>query len=142
MFSAWLQLLKVKCNGVRMIPAATNSNKNISEKFSNEKETAKSNHYVKKTFCFIFLPFTFLFGSFRFILSELFYLFRGLFTSVKQSGNISKSSLNTVVNASECYPADRKMNFENPFALQRHYHRRAFDLISKALKIDEENDGT
>ncbi|KAG8193678.1 hypothetical protein JTE90_024041 [Oedothorax gibbosus] len=31
------------------------------------------------------------------------------------------------------------MNSQNPFELQRHYHRRAFDLISKALIIDEEN---
>ncbi|GBN20302.1 Spastin [Araneus ventricosus] len=36
---------------------------------------------------------------------------------------------------------DKEMNPENPFALQRYHHRRAFDFISKALKIDEENDG-
>ena len=128
-------------NGVRMIPAATNSNINHSDKHSNEKETAKSRYYVKRTFCFIFLPFTFLFGSFRFLLTELFYLFCGLCTSVKRSVNVSKPNLNVADNAPECHRVNKEMNAESPFALQRHHHRRAFDLISKALKIDEENNG-
>lgn len=120
-----------------MIPPATNSDKNHSEKYSNEKETAKSKYYVKRTFCFIILPFTFLFGSFRFLLTELFCLFRGLFTSV----NVEKVNLNVAEKTPECHPANKEMNAENPFAIQRHHHRRAFDFISKALKIDEEHDG-
>jgi hypothetical protein len=31
---------------------------------------------------------------------------------------------------------------EPALASQKHYHRKAFEYISKALKIDEENDGT
>lgn len=130
-----------KSNGVRMIPAATNSNINHSDKHSNEKETAKSKYYVKRTFCFIFLPFTFLFGSFRFLLTELFFLFRGLCTSVKRSVIVSKPNINITENVPECHLVNKEMNAESPFALQRHHHRRAFDLISKALKIDEENTG-
>lgn len=139
----WLSHLAAtfKCNGVRMIPATTNSNINYSDKYSNEKETTKSKYYVKRTFCFIFLPFIFLFGSFRFLLTELFYLFRGLCTTVKQSVNVSKANLNAPDNAPDSNIVNKEMNAESPFALQRHHHRRAFDLISKALKIDEENNG-
>lgn len=124
-----------------MIPSATNSKLSQPSKHSNEKETSKSKYYVKRTFCFLILPFTFLFGSFRFILTELFYLFRGLCTSVNQSVKTSKSSLNIIDDVQEYQTSEKEMNAENPFAVQRHHHRRAFDFISKALKIDEENNG-
>lgn len=122
-----------------MNPAAKNSKINYTIKHSNEKETSKSKYYVKRTFCFIFLPFTFLFSSFRFLLTEIFYLFHGLCTSVNQSVIFSKSNVNANEKIHECHSIDKEMNAENPFALQRHHHRRAFDFISKALKIDEEN---
>ncbi|XP_055945167.1 spastin-like [Argiope bruennichi] len=114
---------------------------NPSEQSSNEKETTKNKYYVKKTFHILFFPLTFLLNSFTFLFSELFKFVRGLCTSVQQSVNTSKTNLNIAENVHGFLVTDKEMNPENPFALQRYHHRRAFDFISKALKIDEENDG-
>ncbi|GIY35902.1 spastin [Caerostris extrusa] len=114
---------------------------NSSIQSSNEKETSKNKYYVKKTFHLIFFPLTFLLNSFTLLFSELFKFVRGLCTSVQQSVNTSKTSLNVSENIHGYLVTEKEMNLENPFALQRHHHRRAFEFISKALKIDEENDG-
>lgn len=106
-------------------------------KNSDENKTSKSKYYVKKTFWLILFPITFLFNSFVVLFSELFKFFRGFCTSAKSS----KTKLIKSEDVPEYLTKEKIMNPENPFELQRHYHRKAFDLISKALIIDEENLG-
>ncbi|KFM68290.1 Spastin, partial [Stegodyphus mimosarum] len=125
-----------------MIPESVGNELNVQEKASNEKKTSKRNYYVKRTIYFIVFPFTFLFGSFQFLFSELFKFFHGLCTSVQQTvTSTCKSNVRKLEDVQENLKSDKEMNVENPFAVQRYHHLRAFDLISKALIIDEENNG-
>ncbi|XP_015925335.1 spastin [Parasteatoda tepidariorum] len=110
-------------------------------KLPNEKGNSRSSYYVKKTFSVILYPFIFLFSSFSFLFSELFKLFRGLCTSTKDTNNTIRTSIGPCEDGNKSLVPDTDMDTSNPFSVQRHHHRKAFDLISKALKIDEENYG-
>ncbi|XP_054722894.1 LOW QUALITY PROTEIN: spastin-like [Uloborus diversus] len=129
----------VESNGGQMTPVNIRSHvKDPSDYANSEKEVPPKKYNVKRTLLLILFPFTFLFSSLRFLICELFAFVRGVCTSVRQSVSFSSG----VEVAQECQAIkEKEMSANNPFAVQRYHHRRAFDFISKALKIDEDNEG-
>ncbi|KAJ9596100.1 hypothetical protein L9F63_012684 [Diploptera punctata] len=94
----------------------------------------------KRNLYFVSFPVIFLFDILRSILYQLFVIFKYLYASTSKSESEAQD-----------YPQDMsQLHPKHPtgpgpgdplLAKQKHHHRRAFEFISKALKIDEENEG-
>lgn len=121
-----------------------------------EPTTPESRDSVHKQNLYIVsFPIIFLFNILRSLLYQFFVIFKYLFNvsaHFTRPLQTKKNNLEAVVNSAENPEVVDKMAAPqriNPapgpgdplLAKQKHHHRRAFEYISKALKIDEENEG-
>lgn len=130
-----------------------------SESDSPTSENRESVH--KQNLYIVSFPIIILFNILRSILYQIFIIFKYIFNVSshflyqpvhKQRTNITVcvnnsdklQALNTtVVDGMAARPHHISPGPGDPLlAKQKHHHRRAFEYISKALKIDEENEGT
>lgn len=140
-----------------------NSNKHLMFTSYHQQQEETSVH--KRNLCIVSFPIIFLFNVLRSLLYQIFVILRfiyfsssGLFYKKRHqikdcvlddnntcvveevvqemsSSSSSASCRNNSTNNSGPGPGDPLL------AKQKHHHRRAFEYISKALKIDEENEG-
>lgn len=114
----------------------------------------------KQNFYIVSYPIIFLFNILRTLLYQLFIIFKYIFTAssrivyrpVVLRKDCSKLEIVTDDgNNKVCEAGEEIIQMSVPkqgpgpgdplLAKQKHHHRRAFEYISKALKIDEENEG-
>lgn len=130
------------------------SDSNITRNFmSVDPNVHKRNLYI------VSFPVIFLFNILRSLLYQLFIIIKYIYSSTSRfiykpvtSSNFNKSLL-VVVDGDKAVteivnqemPPQHRNSGPGPgdplLAKQKHHHRRAFEFISKALKIDEENEG-
>lgn len=115
----------------------------------------------KKNLYIVSFPIILLFNVLRTVIYQLYVIFKYIYASTSHLVH-KKHSKNTcqleIVVDSEAVNNDNKSDSDQEMsqssrrppgpgpgdpllAKQKHYHRRAFEYISKALKIDEENEG-
>lgn len=100
-----------------------------------------------------YYPLILLFNIIRTIIYQLYVIFKYIYASssyfiYRKQTNKNSCQLEIIVDK-ESAPSSKsgEMARRPPgpgdplFAKQKHHHRRAFEYISKALKIDEENEG-
>lgn len=110
----------------------------------------------KRNLCIVSFPFIFLFNILQTILYQIFIICRFVYYSsstffVRNRNSIpaSDAPAATVQNCVVVEEIHEMSVIRNTgpgpgdplLAKQKHHHRRAFEYISKALKIDEENEG-
>ncbi|KAK7791941.1 hypothetical protein R5R35_002430 [Gryllus longicercus] len=113
----------------------------------------------KRNLYIVSFPLIFLFNILRSLLYQLFVIFKYLYLSTSHYVYRPRTNLNCGMDVvvpdrgseAQGYPQDMsQLHPKNPtgpgpgdplLAKQKHHHRRAFEFISKALKIDEENEG-
>ncbi|XP_043675036.1 spastin isoform X2 [Vespula pensylvanica] len=122
----------------------------------------------KRNLYIVSFPLILLFNVLRTLLYQLFVVFKYLYTSTSQliqrrqatkhscqleivvgqksENNLTRDSINTAQSESEeMSQVPKRAIGPGPgdplLAKQKHHHRRAFEFISKALKIDEDNEG-
>lgn len=123
----------------------------------NSKTDVPSVH--KRNLYVVSFPLILLFNILRSLLYQLFVIFKYLYLSTSHYIYRPRTNLNYSVDVvvpetgseAQDYPQDMsQLHPKNPtgpgpgdplLAKQKHHHRRAFEFISKALKIDEENEG-
>lgn len=128
-----------------------------SESDSPTSEHRESVH--KQNLYIVSFPIIILFNILRSILYQIFIIFKYIFnvsshflyqpvqktrTSIEVRVNSDKlhSPNTTVIDGMAARPLHISPGPGDPLlAKQKHHHRRAFEYISKALKIDEENEG-
>lgn len=107
----------------------------------------------KRNLYIVSLPLILLFNVLRVIIYQLFVVFEYLYTSTsrlikKKQAAKSSCQLEVVVDKETAEEMSKNV-IRRPvgpgpgdplLAKQKHHHRRAFEYISKALKIDEENE--
>lgn len=106
----------------------------------------------KRNLCIVSFPIIFLFNILRALLYQIFVILRFIYCSSStyivrhrklDSENNDKDNNSCIIE--ETAMAQVKNTGPGPgdplLAKQKHHHRRAFEYISKALKIDEENEG-
>lgn len=109
----------------------------------------------KRNLCIVSFPIIFLFNILRSLLYQIFVVLRFIYCTSSnyfnkkrqfQGDTNSESGNNTVILEEITEMAQVSRPGPGPgdplLAKQKHHHRRAFEYISKALKIDEENEGT
>ncbi|XP_046402832.1 spastin isoform X1 [Ischnura elegans] len=114
--------------------------------------------FHKRNLFIVSFPVIFLFNVLRTLIYQLFVIFKYLYSSTTRFVHRPKTkatNVDIVIPESESeveeYPQDMsQLQPKHPtgpgpgdplLAKQKHHHRRAFEYISKALKIDEENEG-
>ncbi|XP_071454221.1 spastin isoform X2 [Hetaerina americana] len=114
--------------------------------------------FHKRNLFIVSFPVIFLFNVLRTLIYQLFVIFKYLYSSTTRLVHRPKTkatNVDIVIPESESeveeYPQDMsQLQPKHPtgpgpgdplLAKQKHHHRRAFEYISKALKIDEENEG-
>lgn len=104
----------------------------------------------KRNLYFVSFPIIILFNILRSILYQLFIIFKYLYSTssrfVHKPERSGECNLEVVVkDGVVCTTVTNEMSHPGPpdplLAKQKHHHRKAFEYISKALKIDEENEG-
>lgn len=105
----------------------------------------------KRNLCIVSFPIIFLFNVLRSLLYQIFVILRFIYCSSStyfvrhRPDNENIESNNSSVIVEEITMSQVKSTGPGPgdplLAKQKHHHRRAFEYISKALKIDEENEG-
>ncbi|XP_075983284.1 spastin isoform X1 [Anticarsia gemmatalis] len=109
----------------------------------------------KRNLYFVSFPIIILFNILRSILYQLFIIFKYLYTAshrfMHKPRKAGECNLEVVVKdgivSTELAPSEEMSHIHNVgpgdplLAKQKHHHRKAFEYISKALKIDEENEG-
>lgn len=109
----------------------------------------------KRNLCIVSFPIIFLFNILRTLLYQFFVILRFIYfsssnyfiknrkTNYEHPENINNTC--TVIEEIQEMSQTNRTTGPGPgdplFAKQKHHHRRAFEYISKALKIDEENEG-
>lgn len=125
-----------------------------SESDTPTSETRDSVH--KQNLYIVSFPIIILFNILRSILYQIFIIFKYIFNvmplrkrqipNVQSNVNCAKvHEFNSQVNSESMTTRPHHITGPGPadplLAKQKHHHRRAFEYISKALKIDEENEG-
>ncbi|XP_028142185.1 spastin isoform X3 [Diabrotica virgifera virgifera] len=106
----------------------------------------------KRNLCIVSFPIIFLFNVLRSLLYQIFVILRFVYCSsstyfvrhqIADCENGERNNCVVIEEVSEM--AQAKSTGPGPgdplLAKQKHHHRRAFEYISRALKIDEENEG-
>lgn len=142
---------------VRKIPSKSPSKKSRKSdgecsKHSNTSDCETSVH--KRNLCIVSFPVVLLFNIFKSLIYQIFVILRFLYYSSvhyilkqpKRTENLEQNlEDNSSVKATVVMPLTTGHSGPGPgdplLAKQKHHHRRAFEFISKALKIDEENEG-
>lgn len=124
-----------------------NSNRHLM--FSSYSETSVH----KRNLCIVSFPIIFLFNILRSLLYQFFLILRFIYCSSSnyfikyrktECENAVAGEQSVVVEEIEMSQSHRNSGpgpGDPLLAKQKHHHRRAFEYISKALKIDEENEG-
>jgi hypothetical protein len=144
-------------DGGRNVKKGTSKSQNKSRKSEDRTTKYDIPSVHKRNLYFVSFPVIFLFDILRSLLYQLFVIFKYLYTStsklVHRPQTNSTCKVEIVIPERECetedYPQDMShLHPKHPtgpgdplLAKQKHHHRRAFEFISKALKIDEENEG-
>ncbi|XP_058792205.1 spastin isoform X2 [Phymastichus coffea] len=112
----------------------------------------------KKNLYIVSFPLIFLFNILRTVIYQLYMIFKYIYASTSHLMHRKHSTRNTcqleiiVDKDNSNHKSDSEEMSQNTkrtgpgpgdplLAKQKHHHRRAFEYISKALKIDEENEG-
>lgn len=115
-----------------------------------QPRTSSSANIHKQNIYIVSFPIICLFNILRSILYQLFVIFRYIFTTSYRVvyRPYRKKDLEIVVSATKTTELNEMSTPKSGpgpgdplLAKQKHHHRRAFEYISKALKIDEENEG-
>ncbi|CAH0550053.1 unnamed protein product [Brassicogethes aeneus] len=128
------------------------SRKNDSDASNSDVMFATSTSVHKRNLCIVSFPIIFLFNVLRSLLYQFFVVLRFVYCSSssyfvrhrKVDLENGQSSSVVVEEAPEMATSHRSTGpgpGDPLLAKQKHHHRRAFEYISKALKIDEENEG-
>lgn len=136
---------------VRKVPGKSPSKK--SRKSDGDKVNSDQSVH-KRNLCIVSFPIIFLFNIFKSLLYQIFVILRFLYYSsvyyiLKQPKQLecleNTPEDSTSVKTNVVMPLTTGHSGPGPgdplLAKQKHHHRRAFEFISKALKIDEENEG-
>lgn len=141
---------------VRKVPGKSPSKKSRKSDGECSKHSSSSfeTSVHKRNLCIVSFPIVFLFNIFKSLLYQIFVILRFLYYSsihyiLKQPRQIecleNSSEDSTSVKTNVVMPLTTGHSGPGPgdplLAKQKHHHRRAFEFISKALKIDEENEG-
>lgn len=151
---------------VRVEKSQSNNGKKPSKSSDCENEymtTSESNsRFHQQNLYIVSFPIIVLFNILRSILYQVFIIFKYIFnislhylyqpirkrhTNRNISVNSEKVGQSTNSNQISVVMISRPQHLISPgpgdplLAKQKHHHRRAFEYISKALKIDEENEG-
>lgn len=135
----------------------TSASTNDINSIASADETPSSSVH-KQNIYIVSFPIIFLFNILRSLLYQLFVIFKYIFTAStriiyrpvrRKECNLEvvhTSDGQHIINGSELVEMSTpKQSGPGPgdplLAKQKHHHRRAFEYISKALKIDEENEG-
>lgn len=140
---------------VRKVPGKSPSKKSRKSdgecsKHSNSNDFETSVH--KRNLCIVSFPLILLFNIFKSLIYQIFVILRFLYYSSvhyllkqpKQQEILETNCEETVVKTNVVMPLQTHTGpgpGDPLLAKQKHHHRRAFEFISKALKIDEENEG-
>ncbi|XP_065168767.1 spastin isoform X2 [Atheta coriaria] len=121
--------------------------------FGRASTSAADTSVHKRNLCIVSFPIVFLFNLFRALLYQIFVIFRFVYCSSsyylvrkRRHDQPQLEDASTVV-IEEIHDMQQGHRNSGPgpgdplLAKQKHHHRRAFENISKALKIDEENEG-
>lgn len=143
-------------SGKSPVKKSSGKNGETSENTSNDltpdqdlPRTSSANIH-KQNIYIVSFPIICLFNILRSILYQLFVIFRYIFTTSYRVvyRPYRKKDLEIVVSATKTAEVNEMSAPKagpgpgDPLlAKQKHHHRRAFEYISKALKIDEENEG-
>lgn len=106
----------------------------------------------KRNLCIVSFPIIFLFNILRTLLYQIFVILRFVYCSssnylVKkrqfecESGQVATCVIEEITEMTHHQRVTGPGPGDPLLAKQKHHHRRAFEYISKALKIDEENEG-
>lgn len=106
----------------------------------------------KRNLCIVSFPIIFLFNILRSLLYQVFVILRFIYCSSSTyfvrhpKVDCENGEKNNCVIVEEIQEMSQVRNTgpgpgDPLLAKQKHHHRRAFEYISKALKIDEENEG-
>ncbi|KAK9886248.1 hypothetical protein WA026_015761 [Henosepilachna vigintioctopunctata] len=105
----------------------------------------------KRNLCIVSFPIIFLFNILRALLYQIFVILRFLYCSSSsyiiknrklQNRNVENSCvIEEIRDMSQVHKNCSPGPGDPLLAKQKHHHRRAFEYISRALKIDEENEG-
>lgn len=141
----------------------TQSNKSPSKK-SRKSDGDSSSTYMtinsspetsvhKRNLCFVSFPIIFMFNILHSLLYQIFIIIRFIYCSSSgyllrkrntECSNVNNQSSTVIEEIQEMAHLPRSTGpgpGDPLLAKQKHHHRRAFEYISKALKIDEENEG-
>ncbi|KAL7298281.1 hypothetical protein TKK_0008632 [Trichogramma kaykai] len=123
------------------------------------EDQQQSSSVHKKNLYIVSFPLILLFNVLRTIIYQLYVIFKYIYASTshlvqkKQNKNACQLEIildpEAVINDNKSDSDDMSQTTRKPgpgpgdplLAKQKHHHRRAFEYISKALKIDEENEG-
>lgn len=106
----------------------------------------------KRNLCIVSFPIIFLFNILRTLLYQIFVILRFVYCSSSnyiikkrhfecESGQGAVCIVEEVTEMATVHRSSGPGPGDPLLAKQKHHHRRAFEYISKALKIDEENEG-
>lgn len=147
---------------VRKVPSKSPSKKSrksdgeCSKHLNTNSDFETSVH--KRNLCIVSFPIILLFNILKSLLYQIFVILRFLYYSsvhyiIKQPNQVeclesNLSNEETILTSEETVVMSLTNNGHSGpgpgdplLAKQKHHHRRAFEFISKALKIDEENEG-
>lgn len=145
---------------VRKVPSKSPSKKSRKSEGECSKHLTATTDFDsvhKRNLCIVSFPIILLFNILKSLLYQIFVILRFLYYSslhfvVKQPNKAECLQLNTNEELLHVPQENLVMPLTTPthsgpgpgdplLAKQKHHHRRAFEFISKALKIDEENEG-
>lgn len=163
LLSNYLKLSVVTCHGLRMVrknqsgksPSKKSRKNDLDSSHSNVMFTPYSNSNTsvhKRNLCIVSFPIIFLFNVLRSLLYQFFVILRFIYCSSStffvrhRKLDLENGETGACLTEEVTEMAQAKSPGPGPgdplLAKQKHHHRRAFEYISKALKIDEENEGT
>ncbi|KAF5282597.1 hypothetical protein FQA39_LY05004 [Lamprigera yunnana] len=141
----------------------TQSNKSPSKKSRKSDSDVSNSHLTfstssetsvhKRNLCFVSFPIIFMFNILHSLLYQIFVILKFIYCSSseyllrnRQSefSDVSNTQTGQITEIQEMSLMPRPLGpgpGDPLLAKQKHHHRRAFEYISKALKIDEENEG-
>lgn len=100
---------------------------------SNNSESSSSNENEKRTLIILSFPIVMIFNLLKTILFELFIVLKFVYNS---SSRILNKPAKAEVNL-ETVKADEVKDSMDLLQMQKNHHKKAFEFISQALKIDE-----
>jgi spastin len=111
------------------------SNNQCTSNNTDASENSQSNETEKKTLIILSFPIVMLFNLIKTILFELFIVLKFIYNS--SSRILNKPTVNQEGNLEVVKSEENKDDEMDMLQKQKHHHKKAFEKISQALKIDE-----